>query len=123
MVKRPRLGVATYTGWCHAGSVVLILGVSFGGGKYSFSCARGVELNCLAGAIVCVRAETHRRHVRDEEPLELLTRSWRGSEKLIAALPFKMDAALGRTEAYIARWIVSSNEELTGLMSTTVRRR
>ena len=60
----------------------------------------------------------------DEEPfVELLTRSWRGSANLIAALPFNMDAALGRTEAYIALWNVSSNEELTGLKLIAVRRK
>ena len=81
-----------------------MLGVSFGGGKYSFSCARGVELNCLDGPTVCVRAETHRTYSWDEEPfVEPLTRSWRGSANLIAALPFKMVVAVGRTEAYIAR--------------------
>ena len=35
----------TYTGWCHAGGVSLMLGAFLGGGKNSFNEALPVELN------------------------------------------------------------------------------
>ena len=36
----------TYTGWCHAGGVILMFGAFAGGGKYSLIDARGVVAKC-----------------------------------------------------------------------------
>ena len=42
-------------------------------------------------------------HSRDVGSFGPLTSSWRGSENLRAAFPFKMDVAAGLADAYIAK--------------------
>ena len=90
----------------------MIFGVSLGGGKYSFSWVRRVELNFLDGVIVCERTETHCRHSRDAGTLEPLTSNRDNSVMLMAVFPLMMDAAVGRAEAYMADENVSNRQEL-----------